>query len=342
MTVDHDIPHNRLAARPPPQDVSLRPDTSPDSPLQPPSYAGRSIGQVCLSLAKMLVGKNKPAAPSTPETSITSAVLFVINHTILLQIFFLLSIYKSIQYLYRKVALKYLTLAYYPNKSPHVIRDDVNKLTKIPKNISCILNLKHEDDENGGIDGLINQISEIAAWSLSAGVPQLSIYEYTGLVNRNHAAYLPLLTKDLSKNLANYFGTASIPTYSIRIPHKNIITYSAPGTTKVDLEITLLSRVDGKPTIVELTKTMSDLAINNELSVNDISIDLIDEELVELVGPEPDLVVCFAPYLDLQDYPPWHIRLSEIYWEQDNKDVNYAVFIRALKLYAHCKINVGK
>ncbi|KAM9924612.1 hypothetical protein OXX80_011164, partial [Metschnikowia pulcherrima] len=79
-----------------------------------------------------------------------------------------------------------------------------------------------------------------------------------------------------------------------------------------------------------------------ELSLQDITVDLIDEELTELVGPEPDLVVCFGPVLDLQDYPPWHIRLSELYWEPDNTSVNYAVFIRALQKFAHSKVNLGK
>lgn len=265
-----------------------------------------------------------------------------ICHSILLTIFFFLSIYKNIQLFYRRLHLKFLTLAYYPSKSPHLIRDDVNKLPKIPKRISCILDLKEEDDENGGIDGLINQISEITAWTLSAGIPFLSIYEYNGTLVGQHKLYMPLLTKYISRNLANYFGTDNLPKYCIKIPHINLVFYSDVTSKAVDLEISLLSRVDGKPTIVELTKTMSELAVNKELSVKDISIDLIDGELVDLVGHEPDLLISFGPYLDLQDYPPWHIRLSELYWEPDNKEVSYAVFIRALQKYAFCKVNVGK
>lgn len=266
---------------------------------------------------------------------IMESVLYYINHSILLILFFNISIYKNIQYIYRIMCLKLINLAYYPNKTPQIIRDDVNKLTKIPKRLSCIVNLKDEDDENGGVDGLINDISEIVAWTLSSGIPQLSIYEYNNIIKDN----LEELNRYIAKNLKTYFGQESIPNYRIRLPHANKVINNGGGD--VDLEINILSRIDGKPTMVELTKTMSELANNDELQIQDISIDLINEELIELVGVEPDLVVCFSPILDLQDYPPWHIRLSEIYWEPDNTSVNYAVFIRALQKFSNCKINVG-
>lgn len=273
-------------------------------------------------------------------------VVFYASHTVLLGIFFCISIYKNIEYIYRRVFLKFLTLAYYPSKTPQLIRDDVNKLAKLPKRVSCILDLKDDDDENGGVDGLISDISELTAWSILAGVPVLSIYEYSGIVQH----HLPELCRYIVKNLSVYFGTESVPVFSIRIPHSNTVIYSnnlhqSPTfevPRSIDLEISLLSKIDGKPTIIELTKSMCELAANNELSIKDITIDLIDEELIELVGVEPDLLISFGPSLDLQDYPPWHIRLSEIYWEADNQDVNYSVFIRALQKYSNCKVNVGK
>ncbi|RLV89334.1 Dehydrodolichyl diphosphate synthase complex subunit NUS1 [Spathaspora sp. JA1] len=281
---------------------------------------------------------------SKPTNSVTEMIIFYVNHFILLSLFFTISIFKNIQFMYRFIFLKILTLSYYPNKSPQVIREDVNKLSKIPKIISCILDLKPDQDENGGILGLTNQISELTAWCISAGVGQLIIYEYTGVLNQSSES-LTRLSRYITKNLTLYFGTDAIPTFSITIPHKNIIIYSSENIAankKVDLEINLISNIDGKPTIVELTKTMCELAINGELSVKDINPELIDEELIELVGPEPDLLISFGPSLDLEDYPPWHIRLTEIYWEPDNKEVSYPIFIRALQQFSNCKVNVGK
>lgn len=313
---------------------------------RPPMFAKKKGVLSTGKVLSLMVGKSADGKKPSLSLLTIRLILFYINHSLLLMLFFIISIYKNVQFLYHKMVLKFLTLAYYPNKSPQLIREDVTKLNKIPKRISCILDLKDDDDENGGIDGLINNISELCAWTLSSGIPSLTIYEYTGSIK----AHVPELMRYISKNLSIYFGTDSTPVFSIKVPHSNLIVYSnsinkGPGTSvpsHVDLEVVLLSRIDGKPTIVELTKTMSELAVNKELQINEITVDLIDEELVELVGPEPDLLIYFGSALDLQDYPPWHIRLSEIYWEPDNKDVSYAVYIRALKMYSTCKMNVGK
>lgn len=273
----------------------------------------------------------------TRAESLPALASFYMKHTILLALFFLMSIVRNLQFVYNKACLRFYSMAYYPNKTPQVIRDDVVKLNKIPKRISCIINLRADEEENGGIEGLIGDISELAAWCLSAGIPSLTIYEYNGAIKSS----IPELQRYLTKNLRSYFGV-SVPTFCIKVPHSNItLTVGDEGSTP-DLEISLLSRVDGKPTIVELTKTMSELTANKELSVNDITVKLIDEEICELVGLEPDLLICFNPVLDLQDYPPWHIRLTEMYWEPDNNNVNYAVFIRALKKFSQSKANLGK
>lgn len=313
---------------------------------RPPNWDGtHSFIKDLSGLTRSLVHGDEKCR-DTVSGSFLNLLTFYSSHTVLLVIFFCISIYKNIEYIYRRIYLKFLTLAYYPNKTPQLIRDDVNKLTKLPKRVSCILDLKDDDDENGGVEGLINDISELTAWSILAGIPVLSIYEYTGIVQH----HLPELCRYIVKNLSVYFGTESVPVFSIRIPHSNTVIYSnnlqqSPTfevPASIDLEISLLSKIDGKPTIIELTKSMCELAVNKELSIKDITIDLIDEELIELVGVEPDLLICFGPSLDLQDYPPWHIRLSEIFWEIDNQDVNYSIFIRALQKYSNCKVNVGK
>ncbi|RCK64330.1 Dehydrodolichyl diphosphate synthase complex subunit NUS1 [Candida viswanathii] len=312
------------------------------SMVKPPPNSFRiyNIFHIILDLSHSLVKTS-----SAVSNSAWSITWFYINHFILLSIFFLIAVYKNFQYIYRRLYLKYLTLTYYPSKSPQVIREDVNRLTKIPKILSCLLDLKDDDDENGGKEGLIASICELAAWSLSAGIGKLIVYEFTGCLCQTNDCIADV-KKEVTKTLTLYFGTDTIPTFSVRVPHKNMIIYSDSYKENqeqtVDLEIDLISRVDGKPTVVELTKTMSELAANHELLVKDITIDLIDEELRELVGPEPDLLISFAPSLNLEDYPPWQIRLSEIYWEPDNKDVNYAVFLRGLQQFSNCKIKIGK
>lgn len=89
------------------------------------------------------------------------------------------------------------------------------------------------------------------------------------------------------------------------------------------LSILLLCEGDGRATLVDLTKTLTEMSQRNKLSADDISLDLIDTETSESVITEPDLLVLFAPYVKLQGYPPWQVRLTEIYHSQDNCGVGY-------------------
>jgi dehydrodolichyl diphosphate syntase complex subunit NUS1 len=279
-------------------------------------------------------------ANSTP-----SRVSFFIYHLLLLAIYSLYSVYRSLQYLNHKIRIKFLNLAYNPSKTPQIIRDDVNKLEKLPKRISSIMNLKSESEEGGGYYGLLNDSAELVTWTLAAGVQTLSIFEADGVLKQN----VEDLRVAIYKKLTDYFGSSSIPTFVVKIPHQNGIYYGLNNddneeykSQAPEIEISLISAQDGKPTIVELARTMAELAKSREISAKDVTIDLINKELTELIGVEPDLIILFTPILDLQGYPPWHIRLSEFYWEPDNDDVTYAIFLRALQKYATCKINVGK
>lgn len=261
-------------------------------------------------------------------------ILFYLAHAVLLAVFFVMSIWRNIHYIYRKAALRLLLLALYPNKLPLVIRDDAARLGKIPRRLSCIVALRPENDENGGVEGLFGDMAELAAWCVSAGIPNLAVYEYTG------AAKLQLaeLQRCIAKNLRAYYGL-QVPAFRISVPRTS---HSVASGSDPVLEIRLLSREDGKPAIVDLARTMSELAALSELDPLDISVKMVDKELCALVGPEPDLLICFLPQLDLQDYPPWHIRLTEIFCEPDNNLVNYTVFMRALKSFSRCKVNLGK
>lgn len=78
------------------------------------------------------------------------------------------------------------------------------------------------------------------------------------------------------------------------------------------------------------------------LSPDDISVDLVDAEITESVMGEPDLLVLFGPNVELQGYPPWQVRLTEIFHVQDCTGVGYQVFLRALHSYAKAQMRFGR
>lgn len=285
----------------------------------------------------------------------TLELAFFYFYRSILTIFYLIySIYALFEYAINRGKLRFLSIAYRSNDDPSVINADINKLPKIPQKLSVILNYKSEQEEGGGIDGLCNDGASIAAWCVSSGIPSISIYEVNGVLKKSVSE----LSRAIFEKFESYFGTENIPNFLIKIPHLNLsysgidsvlIDNSVKGTgrdkddfAEYDIEISLISKVDGRSTIVELTKVMAQLAKNGELKKSDITIKFLDHELRQLIGEEPDLIILFQPYLDLQGYPPWHIRLSEMYWEPDNDSVSYVIFLRALQKYSTCKVNVGR
>ena len=84
------------------------------------------------------------------------------------------------------------------------------------------------------------------------------------------------------------------------------------SSARKHLSITLLSASDGRHTLVDLTKTLTEMSQKHKLAPEDISTELIDAEISESVMQEPDLLILFGDSVVLQGYPPWQIRLSEI------------------------------
>ena len=112
--------------------------------------------------------------------------------------------------------------------------------------------------------------------------------------------------------------------------------------TSGHLSILLLSAEDGPSTFVDLTKTLAEMSQRKKLSPSDITQDLVDAEITEIVMGEPDLLVLFGPHVELQGFPPWQVRLTEIYHVQDNTGVGYQVFLRALHNYAKAQMRFGR
>ena len=157
--------------------------------------------------------------------------------------------------------------------------------------------------------------------------------------------YIPNLHTAVSSKMHAYFGE-DVPSLQIGAP--NISSYlngnsseSTEGSSG-HLSILLLSAEDGRSTLVDLTKTLTEMSQRKKLSAEDITQELVDAEITESVMGEPDLLVLFGPTVQLQGYPPWQVRLTEIYHVQDNNGVGYQVFLRALHSYSKAHMKFGR
>lgn len=140
-----------------------------------------------------------------------------------------------------------------------------------------------------------------------------------------------------------FYFAGERPSLSVTSPHRD--EHSSPTYEQRNhghLKLHLISAQDGRESIVDLTRTLASMSQKGKLSPRDISIELVDTELSEGIMPEPDLLILFSPHPELDSYPPWQIRLTEIFCLRDNESFGYQVFLKALKRYSRAQMRHGK
>ncbi|RDW60158.1 putative NUS1 [Coleophoma crateriformis] len=264
------------------------------------------------------------------------ALLYAIIHTIF-------SIYIRIRVAYHAVKDRVFAVLYYHHRTPELIQKDVKGLKRKPEHLSVVLKLEDEARGGAGLEALVDEAAEVAAWCACAGIPMLSIYEPTGILK----GYVPATHRAISRKLSSYFGPQH-PALTLRAPHvpsmesPSTPTSDSPEISQKQLSVLLLSAEDGRDSLVDLTKTLTEMSQRSKLSPSDISVDLVDAELSESVMGEPNLLILFGPNVELSGYPPWQLRLTEIFHVQDNQGVGYQVFLRALYNYANAQMRFGR
>lgn len=283
--------------------------------------------------------------------------LHILTFTIIHAIF---SIYIHTRQAYHAVRDRTYSIFFYHHRDPAMIQRDVKRLNKVPKVLSVILRV--EEDGKGGaeLERLVNEIAEVSAWCASAGIPALNVYEKTGAPLHVRRAglqltgflgllkqYLPETHRAISQNLRSYFGKQH-PTLTVCAPHaQSIESPSSPQTADFGeavshLTMRLICAEDGRDSMVDLTKTLAEMAQKHKISPADIEQRLLDVELRESVMEESDLLIVFGPHIEFQGYPPWHLHLTEIYHVPDNESVGYQVFYSGLCKYANAQFRLGR
>ncbi|KAH8689193.1 Decaprenyl diphosphate synthase-like protein [Talaromyces proteolyticus] len=292
-----------------------------------------------------------------------------------------LGFYMRISQTIAAVTDRILAITYHHHRTPELIQKDVKSLSRLPEHLSVLLKLRKDED---ALHTLLDETAELAAWTTCAGIPVLSVYERTGILK----SCIPALHSAVADKFALYYGSpANQPHLRILAPHHGAYcpSLSDPSATKKpkpgSLTILLLSSADGRETLVDLTKTLTEMAQNGKLSPDDISTKLIDAEITDItsqpsesappldlnnektvtmlpsdlfhpVKSEPDLLIIFGPCVKLDGYPPWQVRLTEIFCTgdktssiaggSDEETVEYQGFLRGLWRYARASFRFGR
>lgn len=255
-------------------------------------------------------------------------------YLLMLRIIYLLIIgYNMVHAAYRIAVFKKFSYNYRGVRSPDQISTDIASLPKIPRHIAAMLKV---DLAKNGIDKTFSNIGDLAYWTMSAGSSVLTIYEHDGVLKRLGEKEI---MRRLSDKLTNYYGN-EIPSLKIKIaPFFGVKETSM--NENFDLTVFFVDESDGRPATVELTREYAREVIEKRLSAKDITVEKVHHDMMSEVFDEPDIVIVFGPRLELDGFPPWQMRLAEIFNLPNINEISYPVFLRALESYAGCKINLG-
>lgn len=217
-------------------------------------------------------------------------------------------------------------------------------------------------------------------------------------------SYMPSLHSLVSQKLSSYFGpppkAPRLRVVAPNLPSRSSSPRPSPtiepqetdghghgpngntphaGTQRPEIDLLLLSSTDGRDTLVDLTRTLAEMAQARKLRPSDITSQLINTEICattsvfgrrhsshalngnnDLSTPpplssidsgEPDVLIIFGPYVKLDGYPPWQVRLTEIFCVGDSGGdvsgrvgarVEYLAFLRGLWRYARADMKFGR
>ena len=95
----------------------------------------------------------------------------------------------------------------------------------------------------------------------------------------------------IAQHLCSYYGDTR-PTLRVHAPHSKSFANgdvdspdAAADAASSDLEVTFVSEEDGRESLVDLTKTLCDMAQRGKLSSDDVSPELIDAEIKGMFIP---------------------------------------------------------
>lgn len=120
--------------------------------------------------------------------------------------------------------------------------------------------------------------------------------------------------------------------------HNNPGSIYKNGFVGRKIHIKILSRDSGKISVVKLAK---ELCTNPE--IQNYSIEFVDRALQkDFEFPDPDLGLNCGTYLNLFDYPPWQIRVTEFLSIKSHCRLRYRTFLELLFVYGKCEQRLGK
>ncbi|KAJ9592655.1 hypothetical protein L9F63_015670 [Diploptera punctata] len=244
----------------------------------------------------------------------------------------LISIVECIKYSLNAFRRKLENLLYGPFVEYEIgsISKRVKLIDKIPSHLVVII---------GNESVSYRDLANIIVWCIAAGISFLSFYDYHGILKRNEAELVKVLSEMGKEHIEKIVWGKKTNTNGIL--NKNGTKNGFKATKKICINIFSLS--DGKGSIVELTKSLGQSVLAGHLKTSDIDQELIDKKLLsEFNIPDPELALYCGDTCSTYGFLPWQIRVTEFLHMSTHHKIKMKDFIHILEKYGKCVQRFGK
>ncbi|KAF9123406.1 hypothetical protein BGW39_008990 [Mortierella sp. 14UC] len=304
--------------------------------------------------------------PTTTPPSIASRILHILFKPFYFLLFALLHLGHELAISFRtmKTLLQVFFLPHLFPVAPElvrIVRKDVGSdLSKKPTHLAVItqksgLTLTGEVDETEEDEWHV-RVAQLVEWSSAVGIKTLSVMRNAPL----HPEDLEALQDRIDYSLKQFYKeekkvpVALVRTFCPVEESLSLVFQSQTSTPTIqrdqrlhggrafDLDVVILSPEDGHDRLAGNVRVLGKAALRNQITSDQITTKFLDTQLSAELS-EPELLIILKDDLDLSSYPPWHIRLTEIYHHPDQAVIPvYTMFLQALHRYAKCEQRFGK
>jgi len=249
--------------------------------------------------------------------------------------------------------------------------EGVKNISKLPKHIAFLVL------EN---DILYDDVAKLVIWSLLVGINVISLYDVHGKMKRNQRKLLGAINKEYIKYLGmmepfkltwrphddldsvvDKSDTVIVSRNGVMYPDKNgngmsSLANGSNGNGHSNghhsdhqnghinqVSISLLSREDGKQDIVNAAKKLGRQVRYGSLQAEDITVSSVGPQLRTNSGlGDPCVLIRLGGLASNMDFPPWQLRLTEMYSISSQRGVTKESLIRVLRQYGRCEQRLGK
>jgi len=190
---------------------------------------------------------------------------------------------------------------------------------------------------------MAKDIRDLLQWCWELDIQRVTLYDEQGLLRRH--------SRLLASSLTTSFPFCLVSSQTdgfIRAPYFDLSLKDPQYESKRSIRLTLISESDGKDLLAKVASSMGEAARKRLLEARDVSIDLVQEKLYSSLVPDVNLLIVLGGrHLRLKGFPPWQLRLAEIYHEPSLNLIgparmSYRTFSRALDAYESAEMRGGK